>query len=98
MFQKVVALVSLVVGAFFLSVGVASADNYVPPAVTSPLSLQPVIQVLGTSNDLTGQSLSYTGTGFNVGGVVLIGAIVLLIGIGLTIVGARMSRSRSGRH
>ena len=30
MFQKVVAVVSLAIGALFLSVGVASADNYVP--------------------------------------------------------------------
>ena len=98
MFQKVLAVISLALGALLLSVGVASADNYVPPAVTSSASAQPVIQVLGTSKDVAGQSLSYTGSGFNVGGVVLIGAIVLLLGIGLTVVGTRMSRGRSGQH
>ena len=99
MFHKFLAILSMVIGALFLSVGVASATDYVPPAVTSSLSdPAPAIQVLGTSQNVSGAALSYTGTGFNVGGAVLIGAIVLLLGVGLCLAGTKMLRGRSAHR
>lgn len=103
MFRKLFAVVALAITALFLSMGIASAADYVPPAVTSSVlptssavaTSSATVQVLDTSKGVAGASLSYTGTGFNVGGVVTIGLIVVLVGIGLCIVGAKMSKRRS---
>ncbi len=96
MIRKLLTLVSFAVMALFVSAGLASADtNYVPaPVTTSVVSTSPVAT---TPSGIAG-SLSYTGAGFNVGGAVLIAAIVLLIGVGLVVGGAKMSRRRSAEH
>ncbi|SDO31654.1 hypothetical protein SAMN04515671_0536 [Nakamurella panacisegetis] len=105
MFNKILAVVSMAAATLFLSVGIASADDYVPPAVTSGVSNSSgAVQVLGTSQTVggagsaSGSALSYTGTGFNVGGAVLIGAIVLLLGVGLCLAGTKMIRGRSAQR
>ncbi len=104
MFRKFAAVLALVVAALFLSVGISSADtvassNYPPTSVvaTSQTVATTPAAVLGTSQDVAG-NLSYTGSGINVGLFVVIGALVLLLGVGLTVVGTRMSRSRSANH
>jgi hypothetical protein len=53
--------------------------------------------VLATSQTTT-KVLSYTGSGINVGLSITVGAIILLAGISLTVVGTRMSRRRSPNH
>lgn len=95
MIRKFLSVVALAITGLYLSVGIASADDYVPAAVTSGGA-----GAVGPStmdSDVAG-SLSYTGTGFNVGGAVLIAAIVLLVGVGFVIGGAKMSRRRSADH
>ena len=92
MIRTFLSVIGLAVTGLFLSIGVASADDYVPAAVTSGGSggASPA----AGSGDVSG-ALSYTGAGFSVGGAVLIAAIVLILGIGLVVVGARMTRRRS---
>ncbi len=105
MFCKIAAVFGLCVAALFASVGIASAQDYVPAPVTSSvLSVDPtssaVVQVphvLDTPHAVAG-SLSYTGTGFNVGLTVAIAAAVVLLGLGLVIVGTRLTRGRSANH
>lgn len=46
------------------------------------------------ANGVVDSSLSYIGTGFNVGGMLLIGAVIVL-GVGLCVIGAKMSKRRS---
>ena len=83
----------------FLSVGVASAQDYIPPGVTSSVvATSSSVAVAPTSSGIAGQSLSYTGTGFDVGGVVTNGAIVIVLGVGLCTVGARLSKRRTSQH
>jgi len=47
------------------------------------------------ANGVVDSSLSYIGTGFNVGGMLLIGAVIVLLGVGLCVIGAKMSKRRS---
>ena len=97
MFRKVFTVITLAIASLFAMVGVASATDYVPPAVTTGIATaSPSTSPTGTG--IAGGSLSYTGTGFNVGGAVAIGAIVLLVGIGLCIAGARFAKGRSAQH
>lgn len=92
MIRRFLSVVALALTGLLLSIGVASADDYVPAAVTSGTGggASPG----ATSGDVSG-ALSYTGAGFSVGGAVLIAAVVLVVGIGLVVVGARMTRRRS---
>ena len=99
MFRKLLTVISLAIATLLATFGVASATDYVPPAVTNgTTSASRAVDVVATSKGVAGGSLSYTGTGFNVGGAVTIGAIVLLVGIGLCIAGARFARTRSAHH
>ena len=95
MIRKFLSVVALAITGLYLSIGIASADDYVPSAVTTAGA--GVVNPSTTPSDIAG-SLSYTGAGFNVGGAVLIAALVLLIGVGLVIGGAKMSRRRSAGH
>ena len=95
MIRRILSLVALAITGLLMSVGIASADDYVPSAVTSGAVVPAAATT--TPSDVAG-SLSYTGAGFNVGGAVLIAAIVLLVGIALVVAGTRMSRRRSAGH
>ena len=94
MIRRMLSVVAIVVTGLFLlaGAGIASAQDYVPGAVTSSSGT-------GGSGAAVGQSvagsLSYTGAGFSVAGAVAIGALVLVLGIGLVVVGSRMTRLRS---
>ena len=93
MIRRLLSIVALAITGLFLAVGVASADDYVPSAVTTGAA----DSTTTTPSEVAG-SLSYTGAGFNVGGAVVIAAIVLLVGIALVVVGTRMTRRRSAGH
>ncbi len=92
MIRRFLSVVALAITGLLLSIGIASADDYVPSAVTTGAAGGGTPPT--TSSDVAG-SLSYTGAGFNVGGAVLIAAIVLLVGVGLVVTGAKMARRRS---
>ena len=103
MFKKLLTVISLAIATLFATMGIASAQDYVPPSVTvdatsHSVATSPAIEVLGTSKGVAGGALSYTGTGFDIGGAVTIGAIVLLLGIGLCIAGAKFARGRSAHR
>lgn len=95
MIRRFLAIVAAAVAGLLLSVGTASADDYVPAAVTSAAGGAGSSPT--TPSDVAG-SLSYTGAGFNVGGALLITAVVLLVGIGLVVAGAKMGRRGSAGH
>ena len=95
MIRRFLSVVALAITGLLLSVGVAAADDYVPSAVTSGDAGAGAPST--TPSDVAG-SLSYTGAGFNVGGAVLIAALVLLVGVGLVIAGTKMARRRSAGH
>ncbi len=96
MIRRMTALVSFAAMALFLSAGVAAADEkYVPAPVTS--SIVSTSPVPTTPGGVSG-ALSYTGTGFSVGGAVAIAAVILLLGVALLVVGAKMTRRRSAGH
>ena len=97
MYRKFLTVISLVLGTLFLAAGIASADDYVPSAVSSSV-LDTTSAPVATSQGVAGASLSYTGTGFNVGGTVGIAIIVLVVGIALCIGGAKMARRRPTHH
>ena len=99
MFRKLLTVISMAIATLLATFGVASASDYVPPAVGSgSTSAARAADVVATSKGVAGGSLSYTGAGFNVGGAVTIGAIVLLLGIGLCVAGAKFAKGRSVQH
>ena len=107
MLRKTLAVITLAVTSLFLLTGMASATDYVPPAVDPSAAAavtDPTVQVLGTSQVLGASQgvatspLAYTGSGINVGLVVMIGLIVLIVGIGLVIAGSRLTKRGSARH
>ncbi|GGL87487.1 hypothetical protein [Nakamurella endophytica] len=94
MIRRISAVVTLALATLLLSVGVASAQDYVPAPV-GPSDNSAVVQdVSGTT---AGQSLSYTGAGFNLGLAITIGVLVVLVGAALVVVGTRLSRRTSAR-
>ena len=104
MFRRIFAVITLAVTSLFLLAGMAAATDYVPPAVDPSAAAAvtgPTVQVLGTSQVLGGSHgvattpLAYTGSGINVGLVVMIGLIVLIVGVGLVIGGSRLTKRGS---
>lgn len=98
MFRKFLAVIALAVTSLFLLAGMASATDYVPPAVDSTAATtatDPALQVLGTSQGVATAPLAYTGSGINVGLVVMIGLIVLAVGIVLVVGGSKLTKRGS---
>lgn len=99
MIRKLYTVVALTVMAVLIAPAVASAENppYPAPPVT-PAVVSSVIAVSPTAQQGVPTSpLASTGAGLDIGVWLGIGAVVLLVGIALTVVGGRLVASKNAR-
>lgn len=104
MLRRILTVLSVTLTGLLVGFGISSAADYVPAPVapggggTGPAApVAPVAPVAGASTDVAGHTLSYTGSGLNVGLVVGIGVLVVLAGIALMVAGSRIARRPATR-
>ena len=98
MLRRILTVLSLTLTGLLVGFGISSAADYVPaPVAPGGGGGGPAAPVAGASTDVAGHTLSYTGSGLNVGLVVGIGVLVVLAGIVLMVAGSRIARRPSTR-
>lgn len=96
MLRRILTVLSVTLTGLLVGLGISSAADYVPAPV-APGGTGPAAPVAGASTDVAGHTLSYTGSGLNVGLVVGIGVLVVLAGIALMVAGSRIARRPATR-
>lgn len=97
MIRKLLSVVAFVGAPLFLLAGVASAQDYVPAAVAANNSGSSAAPPAISGGGVVDASVPYTGSGINVSVIVFIGALIIVLGVGLCVAGARVSKRHSAQ-
>jgi len=102
MIRKLYAVVMLAMMALLMAPAVASADNppYEAPPVTPEDPVSTIVDVVPAAQQATVPSspLASTGAGMDIGMWLGIGAVILVVGVALTMLGTRLVASKGARH
>ena len=96
--RRLLTVLGLTMTGLLVGFGISSAADYVPaPVAPGGGGSGPAAPVAGAATDVAGHTLSYTGSGINVGLAVAIGVLVLAVGVVLMVAGSRIARRPSAR-